>query len=300
MSKKTTIIAITLTLLISLLAFLPLGKVEADTEGAEWMKELSDDTRLREMSIPGTHDSGALHSIGDVAGKCQDLSIADQLAIGVRFFDIRLQLKNDRFVVVHSFVDQALSFEEVLIDFKTFMQSHPSETLIISIKKEADSVNSSKEFADALEQKLREYKDIFAFDRSLPETLGEMRGKAYVISRYSNATIGVPADRGWQDSTSFELGELYVQDNYCIPNTDVKIEDMKKALQYSATHRDKLTLNFASFYLDSGFPPLYAGTAAQDVNRWLGAHLNDYEGALGIVICDFITGDLAQLIYERN
>ena len=92
MLKKTTIIAITLTFLISLLAFLPLGRVEADTKGTEWMKELPDNTPLREMSIPGTHDSGALHSIGDVAGKCQDLSIADQLAIGVRFFDIRLQL----------------------------------------------------------------------------------------------------------------------------------------------------------------------------------------------------------------
>ena len=300
MSKKTTIITITLTLLISLLAFLPLGRVEADTKGTEWMKELPDNTPLREMSIPGTHDSGALHSIGDVAGKCQDLSIADQLAIGVRFFDIRLQLKNDQFVVVHSFVDQALTFEEVLADIKVFMKVHPSETLIISIKKEADSANSTKEFADALEQQLSEYQEIFAFDQTLPETLGEMRGKAYVISRFPNATLGVPADRGWQDSTSFELGELYVQDNYCIPNIEVKINDIKKTFQYSTTHTDKLTLNFASCYLDSGFPPLYAGTAAQDVNQWLGAHLNDYEGALGIVICDFITSDLAKLIYERN
>ena len=69
MSKKITILLIILTLLISLLAFLPLGKVEASAKGTEWMKELPDNTPLREMSIPGTHDSGALHSIGDVAGK---------------------------------------------------------------------------------------------------------------------------------------------------------------------------------------------------------------------------------------
>ena len=300
MSKQTIIIAMVIMLLISLLAFLPSGKVEANTESAEWMKQLPDDTHLCQMSIPGTHDSGALHSIGDVAGKCQDLSIAEQLAIGVRFLDIRLQLKNDQFVVVHSFVDQALTFEKVLEDIHAFMKAHPSETLIISIKKEADTVNSAKGFADALEKKLTEYKEMFAFDKTLPETLGEMRGKVYVISRYSDASIGVPADNGWQDSTTFELGELYIQDNYCISSTDVKIDDIKKTILYSSSHDDKLTLNFASCYLDNGFPPLYAGTAALDVNHWLKENIQQYNGSLGIVICDFITNDLAKSIYERN
>lgn len=65
------------------------------------------------MVIPGTHDSGAMHSIFDVAGKCQDLNIQQQLKIGVRFLDIRLRLKNDELEVVHSFVEQKLSFRSV-------------------------------------------------------------------------------------------------------------------------------------------------------------------------------------------
>ena len=80
----------------------------------------------------------------------------------------------------------------------------------------------------------------------------------------------------------------------------MKIDDIKKTILYSSSHDDKLTLNFASCYLDNGFPPLYAGTAALDVNHWLKENIQQYNGSLGIVICDFITNDLAKSIYERN
>jgi hypothetical protein len=40
-----------------------------------WMENVSDDRLITTMSIPGTHDSGATHSIFDVASKCQDLDI---------------------------------------------------------------------------------------------------------------------------------------------------------------------------------------------------------------------------------
>lgn len=68
------------------------------------MKNLDDSLLISDMTIPGTHDSGALHSIFDVAGKCQDLNIKQQLKVGVRFLDIRLRLKNNELEVVHSFV----------------------------------------------------------------------------------------------------------------------------------------------------------------------------------------------------
>ena len=42
------------------------------------------------------------------------LSIKKQLKVGIRFLDIRLQLVNDELVVVHSFVDQDLTFKYVL------------------------------------------------------------------------------------------------------------------------------------------------------------------------------------------
>ena len=297
---KRKIMIMLVSLCIAVFAFVPILSVKKDTKAAEWMKQIADDTRIKEMSIPGTHDSGALYSIADVAGKCQDLTIEEQLHIGVRFLDIRLKLQDDEFVVVHGFVDQKLTFAEVLNDIQQFMEKHPSETIFMSIKKEDETVNSSISFEEALERDLKGYEHLFMCDSKIPETLGEMRGKAYIISRYPGETIGIPAHENWKDSTTFVLGELYVQDNYCVLDTDAKIKDIQKTFEYSASNKERLVLNFASCYLDKAFPPSYAGTAAKDVNGWLKEHLDEQQGALGVVICDFITSELAEAIYERN
>ena len=114
MSKKRTLFLFLSVILVSLFAFLPIKKTDFPDVSSEWMKYVDDNTKLTELSIPGTHDSGARHSIGDVAGKCQDMSIADQLASGVRFLDIRLKLNNNKLVVVHDFVDQDLVFDDVI------------------------------------------------------------------------------------------------------------------------------------------------------------------------------------------
>ena len=103
-----TILILTLSIVISIFAMVPINK---NYKVDPWMKNVNDDRLITTMSIPGTHDSGATHSIFDVAGKCQDLNIKTQLKIGVRFFDIRLQQVNDKFNVVHSFVDQKTKFE---------------------------------------------------------------------------------------------------------------------------------------------------------------------------------------------
>ena len=286
--------------LISLFAFLPIKKESFPDLSSEWMKHVDDNTKLTELSIPGTHDSGARHSIGDVAGKCQDLSIKDQLASGVRFLDIRLKLSNNQLVVVHDFVDQALSFEDLVEDLVSFIEKNTSETLIVSIKEDASPSNSTSSFDSALVKQLSYYKELFVFDDALPVTLGEARGKIYLISRYSEASIGVLASRGWKDSTTFVLNNFYIQDNYCISKMEDKIEDIKQTLAYSSTHSEQLTLNFTSCYLDSGFPPLYAGTTAKQINPWLLDYLDEHEGACGIMICDFVTSELVQKIYERN
>ena len=95
MKKKTLLYTITLFLIaaVSLASVLPMQKGKADR--SDWMAALDDAASLRSLTLPGTHDSGALHSIADVSGKCQTLSVKEQLKIGVRFLDIRLQLVDE-------------------------------------------------------------------------------------------------------------------------------------------------------------------------------------------------------------
>jgi hypothetical protein len=60
-------------------------------QGAKYM----DNTKLWEMSIPGTHDTAARTNHFAYADKCQEWSVTDQLNNGIRFLDLRLNYNNE-------------------------------------------------------------------------------------------------------------------------------------------------------------------------------------------------------------
>lgn len=292
-------IAAALLLVAAIIATAPLT-VADNTDGADWMAGVEDEMPINELSIPGSHDTGATHSIADVAGICQTLSVYDQLNIGIRFLDIRLQLVNDKLKVVHSFVDQALNFDTVLGDITDFILNNPSEFLIISIKEDADAKNSDISFADAVSAALSTCGEHISTDSSLPETLGEARGKIYLLSRYDGAEIGIPAYNGWSDDTSFEIGDMYVQDNYCITSVGEKKSDIMHTFGIANERRYSLVLNFTSCYIDGAFPPSYSGTPARSILPWIEYAAGESGDTLGIVIMDYVSEDLAKIVYGRN
>lgn len=293
------LIMIVSTIIISIFAFVSFDR-KYDEISTDWMSKVSDDVNILDLSIPGTHDSGAQHSIADVAGKCQDLSISSQLEIGVRFLDLRLQLVNDEFRVVHSFVDQDLKFETVVKDLYSFIKNYSSEFLIISIKEDNSAVNSTISFDQALIKALKPYEDVFMLNESqLPKTLGEARSKIYILSRFSG-DVGIPAYFGWNDDDSFILDDLYIQDNYNISDIEEKKTDILNTIKYANHNPNKLVINFTSCYLDPGFPPTYAGTTALVINPWLNEEIGKNNDKLGIMLIDFIDEELSKAIYMRN
>jgi 1-phosphatidylinositol phosphodiesterase len=293
------LIMIVSTIIISIFAFVSFDR-KYDEISIDWMSKVSDDVNILDLSIPGTHDSGAQHSIADVAGKCQDLSISSQLEIGVRFLDLRLQLVNDEFRVVHSFVDQDLKFKTVVEDLYSFIKNYNSEFLIISIKEDNSAVNSTIAFDQALIKALKPYEDVFMLNESkLPKTLGEARSKIYILSRFSG-DVGIPAYFGWNDDDSFELDDLYIQDNYNISDIEEKKTDILNTIKYANDNPNKLVINFTSCYLDPGFPPTYAGTTALAINPWLKDEISKNNDKLGIMLIDFIDEKLSKAIYMRN
>lgn len=294
--KRKGILFLIGVLIISLFSMIPLNSY-SKKDVMPWMSYIHDDTKISDISIPGTHDSGATHSIFDVSGKCQDLSIKQQLRVGVRFFDLRLQLVNDEFKIVHSFVKQNLSFKKVMKDLSNFINENNSEFIIISLKKEASDKNSTLDFKDKLTSDLNEYKDVISFDKELPEYINDARGKIYIFDRYG-LDYGIPLSN-WSDDTSFEVNNYYVQDNYCISDLKEKQEDIIKAIEYKNTS-DNIVINFTSCYLDYGFPPTYAGSSANKINPWFYDYINESNMKLGIVVMDFMTIDLAKAIYMRN
>lgn len=286
------------------------GNNKPTEESKSWMKNVDGSKGLDEISMPGTHDSGATRSIADVSGKCQDLPIKNQLEIGVRFFDMRLQQVNDEFAVCHEFINEDLSFDDVLQDCYFFLKENPSEALIMSIKEEAKSVSSSKTFTDGLKAKLDRYEEIMYFGNKIP-TLDEIRGKIFFVSRFLPNTFGICAKHGWNgdcknNSNTFDINNdasLHVQDFYHFSDVSYKIEEVKKCLEYTSSYsysgERTLSLNYFSGYLDDSFPPAYAVPVAKVMNAWAMDNLKDYS-ATGVAIFDFINKDLAKEVWSKN
>lgn len=300
MEKKLLIKATVFLLIvgITVAALSPLRFPENSAE--QWMAELDDSRSISSLSVPGTHDSGAVYSFGGVFGKCQTLGISDQLRIGVRFFDIRLRLVDDELIVYHDFVEQKAKFADVLEELAGYLEENPSEFLIVSLKEEYGPLRSEKQFTKVLEDMLRQYPDVVCADKGLPENVGSARGKIYIIARYADNTMGIGCYEGWENNTSFELHDMYIQDHYKLDGAEEKIPDIEAALDIAASEKYSLVLNFTSCYLSKGYPPSYSGTPAQVINRWLSENLGKARAPLGVMVCDFITSETAMTIIGRN
>lgn len=285
---KTKSIIISSVIAVSLISTSVVGFVVKQKSGSEkyanWMSNLDDNVSLRNINMPGSHDTMALYSIADLAGQCQSLSLHDQLNLGVRFLDIRLKEDHDKLKAVHGFIDQKVSFETITKTIEQFIEKNPSEFIIMSIKEEADPSNSEISFENSLKSYLN--KDIYLKDTELPSKLGDVRGKVMLLSRYENSTIGVPAYDGWKDSASFTLpNDIYVQDTYQITSTEQKQDEIVKCFN-EAGHA--LKINFLSAYRTDTFPPSYAVSAAEDINPWINEEINKYNDR-NIVLYDFVT-----------
>ena len=285
---KTKSIIISSVIAVSLISTSVVGFIVKQKSGSEkyanWMSQLDDNVSLRNINMPGSHDTMALYSIADLAGQCQSLSLHDQLNLGVRFLDIRLKEDHDKLIAVHGFIDQKVSFETITKTIEEFIEKNPSEFIIMSVKEEADPSNSEISFENSLKSYLN--KDIYLKDTELPNKLGDVRGKVMLLSRYENSTIGVPAYDGWKDSVSFTLpNDIYVQDTYQITSAEQKQDEIVKCFN-EAGHA--LKINFLSAYRTDTFPPSYAVSAAEDINPWINEEINKYSDR-NIVLYDFVT-----------
>ena len=281
-------------LLAGLIGFTPFLKLGNDKGNyVEWMKNVDDSTSLREINMPGSHDTMALYSIGNLAGQCQSLPLYDQLELGVRFLDIRLQEDHNTLKAVHGFVDQRASFASITKTIEKYLDEYPTEFLIMSIKEEATAKNSTISFEDSLKTYLTS--DIYLKGSDIPTNLGEVRGKVMLLSRYANSTIGVPAFNGWQDSTSFTLSnDIYVQDTFRITSASQKQEEIVKCFNEPG---HALKINFLSAYKTNYFPPSYAPSSALDINPWINKEIANYSDR-NIVLYDFVNEENITAFFE--
>jgi 1-phosphatidylinositol phosphodiesterase len=307
--RKHVIIASSLgviALVGTAISFLHFGT--SSSTHSDWMASLNDQTDLCSIAIPGSHDSAALYSVGDLAGKCQNASLSEQLSYGVRFFDIRLKNYQDNLYLWHGFINEGQTFSEAAKVFSDFLTVHPKEALIISIKEEEKAQGNSLSFETLLKQQTTS--SIWYLDRQMPSTLGAVRGKAILLARYSGNTMGIDSseEAGWLNpsdaatSNTFSItstDSLFIQDHYKLNDNDTKWAEATafyEALQKMNTK--SLGLNFYSGYLVKGFPPSYSVSTAKAINAKILSSLPSWHKS--VVIVDFVTPALVDKILEGN
>jgi len=270
-----------------------------ETGKEEWMKALHDTLPMCKLSVPGTHDSGSTR--GGRTLRTQTLSISGQLQQGIRAFDIRLRKRKNKLGIFHSRAFQGIYWEEdVLPAFIAFLQAHPSETLVVSLKKEG---GASEDYASLLSSSLLipAHQRYFVTDFHPGLTLGECRGKIlflhrdFVMERYPGA-----ACIGWADNASCLLtlrgkdgveGKVLLQDEYQYESdkeADKKIASCirhfdKVAAEPAASRRWAISFTSATG-LPSGTPLAFANRINQPVAAYLA---KGRKRKCGIVFIDF-------------
>ena len=225
-----------------------------------WMHELRDDILLSALSIPGTHNSPTCH-VAPPSVRCQAVSPREQLQNGVRFFDIRVQPQypddpaKDELILVHSVFPISLTgnkyFRDLMREVNDFLEKNPSETLIISLKREGPGNAKDEQLARILKQHYARPDSRWWVRPKIP-TLGEARGKVILVRRF-NLDEELKKEHGgngwgidaaaWADNTPHAVcpsGQLCIQDFYEVQeslNIEKKINFVKEQIDRASKSR---------------------------------------------------------------
>lgn len=234
-----------------------------------WMRYLKNETPLSALSIPGTHNSPTCHTALPSV-RCQAVSPKEQLDNGVRFFDVRVRPDDpDRLELVHGVFPISLTgpkhFRALLGDIYAFLDRNPSETLILSLKREGIGNGTDEQLGRMLRRYYTEGANArrWYVEPRIP-TLGEARGRIVLIRRFcidddmralhNGQGWALEAER-WADNTACDYhGVVAVQDFYEVLETNL-IKDKIRVAQEHLKRAESTICMLPGITCDADHPP---------------------------------------------
>lgn len=290
---------------------------------ANWMSSLDGSKKISELSIPGTHDSASRyidpteHPLDDSPRlTTQTAGIREQLDSGIRFLDIRVGYTDGAFKLYHENVYLNLAFGPLRDTCKSFLDAHPGETIILSLKKEDAAPGGGNEddvtFQGRFSLYVGQNPNLWYLDNKIPK-LGTARGKIVLFRRFELQTgtaLGINAFDGFPDKDTKTINlvgsqKLVVQDEF-----DQTRAETTKASKWTAVKdlldqakrdsaEETLYLNFGS--AAGGVPVDFPLSVANYINpHFLGYFDANPSGRFGIVAMDFQTTQLNRAIVQTN
>lgn len=220
----------------------------------KWLRDFKDHTPLAALSIPGTHNSPTCHKALPSV-RCQVVPPLEQLRNGVRFFDVRVQPGNpndpsdDTLYLVHGAFPVSLTgakkLRPLLDEMQTFLRNNPSETIILSLKREGTGSATDQQLSRILKEHYVRDDDASWYTEPRVPRLGEVRGKIVILRRFAldDQLRGGWGGRGWcldaerwADNTPNCIhGDVCVQDFYGVMET-VNIDEK---IKYCCEHFER-------------------------------------------------------------
>lgn len=170
----------------------------------DWMSSIKDEALLKNVVMPGSHDTGTYDL--EYVAQTQNRDMSAQLACGTRYFDLRFDVVDGVLVMYHGmhgilyqykvmYDDNALT---TISQIKEFLEEYPSETLILDI------THIFNEAKDLLFSTVCEYLQGFAISNDTSKSdlefveslkLKDCRGKCLIL--WSDG------EGGWVDNNKF-------------------------------------------------------------------------------------------------
>lgn len=255
----------------------------------KWMSRLPDTVRLSQLSLPGSHDSCALHDgLSFGFAKCQSWPLNEQLKAGIRFIDIRCRHLGNTFHIYHGVIDQQMTFTEARDVCRDFLKRHPSECIVMSIKEESTPRENSRSFAETFADSTKDDGKLWHINAETPK-LGSVRNRIVLVDR-----VGTLGGLKWDD--------MERQDEYKAPLEQkatlirAHFEKARKA------ESDLWFINFCSGTVPGSFltPKAYAITSNQVALDFIRQQVGDEAVRLGTIVLDFPGEELIERIIETN
>ncbi len=169
----------------------------------DWLSMVKDEVKVCKLSIPGTHDTmtgmgfyqPVLKYVFNMTAISQVSTLEEQMACGLRFFDIRPVVSIDTLAtdpaekqilrLSHGISELDVTFEETIDQLQRYLKAHPSEFFIAKLQAD-NGMDNQNNWTVLLNKVLskQKYQGLFVENWRPDITVGEMRGKILWLSRF--------------------------------------------------------------------------------------------------------------------
>lgn len=324
---------ILLAMLVNCFTVPAMAEGEKFSSLSDWQGDLDGDTPITEVNIPGTHDS-AMFGIGSGLfsgvgfAHNQDLTFAQQLAIGVRYIDGRFcyekkgnpEETENIFCCHGGYIPEMngkdISLKDMLRELNKFLDDHPTEFIFLPYKCESEEDMKSGDLNALLTSifydYVREDSDRYMMARRGDRVPTVSEAKGHIIFTINNNS-GIFSDynsiantySSGTDEKVKELSEVFDINNIRPLSKDSRIYSPSNENKEKAERVPRLI--HTSCYQAPFRTP--ARTSA-DIYQWILGRVDKLDGVkhptfhngyyYGIVLFDYVKEEECRLIIDLN